>query len=818
MAATVAQGSVLLDVKFDNIETSISTQLSEALSGASSQGTKAGSDTGTSFSTSLATKAGVISGVVSSVVSAAGSAISNGLSSAVSRVDTLNNFPKVMQNLGYSSDEASASIDKIQKSLQGLPSSTNDVASVVQTLAPMCDSLDEATTLGLSLNDMMLASGASTSDVNRAMTQYTQMLSKGSVDLQSWRTLQEVMPGQLDQLAQSLLGAGASSTDLYSALQDGTLSMDDFNNAVMELDQNGGDGFASFSQQAKDATQGIGTAMDNVQNSISRNLANIIQAIGASDISGAINTFSSSFDGIGDAIVTVIEGAKTVIGGAIDGIVGMFETLKAALPDGFFDGIVQAFQTIAPAIVPAVAAFGLLLPVVGTISKITSSVSALGTVLTTLAGGSMGIVVAAIAALVVGLAALYNNNETVRNAINAAWTQIQTVAATVWPAVSDFISTAVTKIQTIISTVWPIIQSVFARGMTVIQTIVSTVWPVIQTVFTTAMTAIQTAVQTVWPVIQTVITTAMTAIQTIVQTVWPIIQTVVTTVWTVIQTVVTTAMTVIQTIISTVMAAINGDWTGVWNGIQTLVSTVWNGIQSIVSTVINSVLSIITSILSSIKSVWDTCWNGIKSAFKTIWNGIKNGAKNGIDNVYNVVTGIKDKITGFFSGAGQWLVDSGKAILQGLQSGIESAIGTVTSAVSGAVESIRNLFPFSPAKTGPFSGHGYTTYSGKALITDWGKSILKNSGTAARLASRAVEHVYNAMDGGSLEFAASSRLNSSAAYTARAYAAMETSGLADVVSAYNQHETAVYVDGKKLASTIAKPMNQQLGRLAVRGA
>lgn len=31
-------------------------------------------------------------------------------------------------------------------------------------------------------------------------------------------------------------------------------------------------------------------------------------------------------------------------------------------------------------------------------------------------------------------------------------------------------------------------------------------------------------------------------------------------------------------------------------------------------------------------------------------------------------------------------------------------------------------------------------------------------------------------------------------------------------------ETAIYVDGKKLASTIAKPMNQQLGILSRRGA
>ena len=36
-------------------------------------------------------------------------------------------------------------------------------------------------------------------------------------------------------------------------------------------------------------------------------------------------------------------------------------------------------------------------------------------------------------------------------------------------------------------------------------------------------------------------------------------------------------------------------------------------------------------------------------------------------------------------------------------------------------------------------------------------------------------------------------------------------------SAVESQETAVYVDGKKLASTIAKPMNQQLGIRSRRG-
>ena len=325
--ADVARGSVLLTPRFDNLTSSVNNALSSAFSSSSSSGKSAGSSTGSSFSSGFSAKiaalGGTVGGIMSTVASTAISAISSSMSAAVSRVDTLNNYPKVMQNLGYAAEDASASIQKISTSLDGLPSSTDNVASMVQQLAPMCSSLDEATSLGLAMNDMFLASGASTADCSRAMQQYTQIMTKGKPDLQDWKTLQEVMPGQLNQVAEAMLGAGSSSTDLYNALKAGTVTMDDFNATVMQLDSEGTGAYASFAQQAQDATQGIGTAMDNVQNRIAKAIAEIIDAIGSENISGAINAFSSSFSGLADGPVALVEYLK----GVIDTLAPSFQSL-----------------------------------------------------------------------------------------------------------------------------------------------------------------------------------------------------------------------------------------------------------------------------------------------------------------------------------------------------------------------------------------------------------------------------------------------------------------------------------------------------------
>ena len=749
--ADVARGSVLLTPKFDNLTGSITEQLNGAFSGASAIGSKAGAQTGANFSDGLIAKAGAVAGLVSTITSKAFTAISNSLGSAISRVDTMNNFPKVMKNLGYSSQEAEASIKKMSASIDGLPTSLPGLTSMVQQLAPLCGSLDEATNIGIAFNDMCLASGASTADVSRAMQQYSQILSKGKPELQDWKTLQDVMPGQLNQVAKALIGPTANSKDLYNALKDGSITMDDFNAAVLKLDQEGVDGFASFAQQAKDSTQGIGTALDNISNRVAKAVQTIINAFGAENISGAINAFSGSFGKTADAIATVIYGIKDVVSKGVSGIASVFGQIKSALPSGFLDGIVNAFNQLAPAIMPAITAFTLLLPVMGGMQKVFGIVSgfkSLGAALSAVAGGPVGLVIAAIAAVVVGLAALYNTNEDVRNAINSAWSGIQAAAAQVWPyiqqavttacsviqgavtqywpviqqvvtqvmsAVKDFVvaawptiqaafTTACSVIQSIIQAVWPVIQAVVSVVMSAIQLIVTQVWPTVQNYISMACQVIMAVINAVWPVIQTIITTVMTVIMAVISVVWPIIQTVFSTacaviaavinaVWPVIQTVITTVMQVINAVIGTVLAAIQGNWSGVWEGIKAIASTVWNGIKNIVSSVINAISGIISSVLGTIKGVWDSCWNGIKSAFSSIWNSIKSAVSDGVSAVYNTVTGIKDKILGFFSGAGSWLVESGKSILN--------------------------------AKEGPFSGHGWVLYSGISIAEALGEGFAR---------------------------------------------------------------------------------------------
>lgn len=313
MAYNLATAYVPIVPSMDGVGKAIEKAFGDA---SKTTGSKTGQSIGKGLSGGFAAKVGAVAGIASTVFSKVASVVTGSLNSAISRADQMNNFPKVMKNLGYSSEDAAASIKKISSALDGLPTTSSAMTGMVQQLAPLTSNLNQATNIALAFNNAMLAGGASTMEQENALTQYTQMLSAGKVDMQAWRSIQAAMPGQLNQVAEAMLGAGKNSNDLYEAMKNGSISFDDFNKKVMELNQNGFGKYASFAQQAKDATQGIGTAMENVQNRVAKAVQKVIEAVGVENIAGAINGFSSQFGKIGDAAAGMVTGVKGWFGKA----------------------------------------------------------------------------------------------------------------------------------------------------------------------------------------------------------------------------------------------------------------------------------------------------------------------------------------------------------------------------------------------------------------------------------------------------------------------------------------------------------------------
>ena len=366
--ANVGNATLIITPKFDGLSASVN----RALGGVD---TTAGSaQLGKGVGDGLMANGAVI-GAVSAVVGRAMDAVGAHMGSAVSRLDTIKNYPQVMESLGVSTTEADASIQTMSDRLSNLPTRLDDMAQTVQGIYAASEkygtSLTTATDAGLALNSMLLAGGGSAQVVNAAMEQFRQMLSKGKPDMQDWRSLLSAAPGQMNQLAESMLGAGSSVDDLYAALGGGgaeaTLGMDDLLQALVEIGP-------KFESAAEDAQGGIGTAFANMGNAVTRGLADVLDSIGRENITGAIDGIKggirdafSVISNVAGAISPVISNISRDMGGLINVLAPLAGTLGGMALVEKLPGMVGGISAALSAISPLTVGVGLAAGAVGTL-------------------------------------------------------------------------------------------------------------------------------------------------------------------------------------------------------------------------------------------------------------------------------------------------------------------------------------------------------------------------------------------------------------------------------------------------------------------
>lgn len=207
----------------------------------------------------------IVAGVgITKVIGASMNVLSSSLDGAINRFDTMQSYPKVMKSLGFSVERSQKSVAKLNQSVQGLPTSLADVVTTSKSLSAVTGNIDKATDTTIALNHAFLASGSSSEDASRGLQQYSQMLAKGTVDMQSWRTLQETMAPALTKVAKKLGITSGNANELYEALQNGTITFDQFNDAMIECDTETG----GFADTALEASKGVKTSMTNIKSAV----------------------------------------------------------------------------------------------------------------------------------------------------------------------------------------------------------------------------------------------------------------------------------------------------------------------------------------------------------------------------------------------------------------------------------------------------------------------------------------------------------------------------------------------------------------------
>lgn len=196
---------------------------------------------------------------------------------------------------------------------------------------------------------------------------------------------------------------------------------------------------------------------------------------------------------------------------------------------------------------------------------------------------------------------------------------------------------------------------------------------------------------------------------------------------------------------------------------------VFNGIGNVVSSVMEAAKATVDEKLSNMKTAYEEHGGGIRGVAAAALEGVKGVYTAGFTFIDNLtggkLTAVKEKFSSIMTSIGQgvaqkfttvqtafsngietikskvsgavsWFFTSGQRVVTTFANGIKSAFGNAVDAVKGGLQKIRNMLPFSDAKTGPLST---LTLSGQRTMTTYAHGLTLSQDAPAKAVKAGLE-------------------------------------------------------------------------------
>lgn len=667
-------------------------------------------------------------GALREVGSAITSKLSASIGNAVDRFDTLERFPRLMKQMGYGTDDVTKSLSTLKGGVDGLPTSLQDLTKSAQTFSILEKSASKGADTAVALNDAFLASSASSEDASRGVEQYSQMLASGTVDLQSWRTLQETMPYALTKVANAFGLTGKSAErDLYQKLKDGEITMDELNAKFVELDK----GTGGFAETARTASGGIGTSFKNLNNSITNGLANTIKETDTIIKDATGKGIAEHLDGLKENIKSVFASVNEALQEVLPSIIQGVSDVVTALQDfgKWLEGDslgAEILRGVLVALLAGFVAFKTITTVIaifnGLKSAITTARIAMMLFNSALLANPITAIIVAISALVAGLVYFFTQTKTGK----AMWKSFMDWLKGAWEGLKEWFS----AFGEWFGQLWTGIIDFFKGVWDGALGIITTIWDGIKAYFTTLIdfysgifSAIGNVIGVAWDFIKGLakgafdgIVAIFTPIGNVLGALFDLVVAVFRLGWELIKALARGAWQGIQAIWSGLV----GFFTPIWNAVSNVVNIVftaignfarsaWNVIQSVFSVVggwfgniFNAVRNAVSNVFNVFGGFASNAWNAIKNVFGAVggwFSNLFNGVKNTISNVfnafgniaqtgYNAITDVFNGIGSFFSG----IFDGVKKTVDNVLGGVSNTIKGITDTINGITGKVKGMF------------------------------------------------------------------------------------------------------------------------------
>lgn len=276
--------------------------------------------------------------------------VTGSIDGAVNRIDTLNNSERVFKNMGFEAGETAKMMDNLNDSITGLPTPLDSAVKGVQLIASSTNDLLKSEQIFSAMNNAILGFGGSADMVDNAIVQLSQSFSNGKIDAQTWNSMiNSGMGPSLTALAKTM---NMTMGEFKAGLSDGTISVEEFQDALITLNEEGGGGLASLQQIAQDATGGIKTSLANMRTAIVRGVANIISSIDEGLAGAGLMTIGEMISAFGKAMNTALTQVGNVLGVVIPKAVAFISMLVGPLQEvtGLFGALTPSAEAAGAAI------------------------------------------------------------------------------------------------------------------------------------------------------------------------------------------------------------------------------------------------------------------------------------------------------------------------------------------------------------------------------------------------------------------------------------------------------------------------------------
>lgn len=594
--------------------------------------------------------------------------ITGSVGGAINRIDTMRNSSKVFENLGFEADVVDKVVQNLGNSLDGLPTALNDAIQHVQGLGIAHGDLDKAQQIYTSMNNAVLGFGGDAQAVDSVMIALTRSINNNSMAGDQWNTINEQAVGLLPKMAEAM---GYTTEQLKEGLSDGSIAMKDFEDTLIDMNENGSDSLASFETMARDMTGGINTSMANMRTAVVRGVGKVIEKFDEAMSNQGLPTLAEMAQTAGKTMEKWLGKAADVIGPLIDGLVNLknqiqesrayqsFRELIGSISDGiktFFnrikdtgvlDKIIDLFKQLwesildldfvaiaksigdfidkwSPLIAGILSAIVAFKTITGIITAVTVVKTALATVTGVLAGAiafltsPIGIVVAAIGALIAIGVLLWKN-----------WDTIKEWAINVWESTKEIIGNAIDGIVDFFNIIIDFIKDNWQGLLLFIVNPFAGAFKLLYDNFDGFKDVVDNLVETVieffsnmWDGIKEIFTT---------------ISDFITNIWNTIRDFFKKVITTIVDFVVGRFNALKDRIAGIFNAVKDTISNIWNRIRDIISNVVNGVRDRVVNTFTSLR---DTVTN--------IWNRIRDAITKPVEKARDTVKNVIDKIKGFF--------------------------------------------------------------------------------------------------------------------------------------------------------------------------